>query len=498
MVAPPQTIYSSIGGQPHDSGEWLERENPAYPARIVGRVSVASVDAVGEAIVAADHAFERWRQVPLSSRVEQVLRACETVAQQESALAELLVLELGKVRAGAVGELRFAHTYAQYCARTVVDVLKPRTTTDRQGRLEVEHEPFGVVAAITPWNAPVILAFLKVIPALLTGNTVVLKPSPLAPLTITKALQSMGDHLPAGVLSVINGDGPVGDALVSHPLTRKVAFTGGSTVGRKIMATAARNLIPSVMELGGNDAAIFLSDADLSAPNMTRAVLGSFLSGGQVCMAAKRLYVHSSRMEEFVDSYLRIARDALVVGDPAEEGVTLGPLVSRAQVDRTRALSDAAVADGAHAHVLGTVRSATVVEQGYFMLPTLLTGVGDGDRVVTEEQFGPVVPVMAFDDEDEAVRRANDDPLGLGSSVWSADVDHAFEVGRRLQTGYTFINSHNRFGMTLQAPFGGVKGSGFGREYGPDGVLEYVQTHSLYAPSLNDEAVGGYPEPGDD
>ncbi len=487
-----ETVLSLVAGEPYDSGDWLERENPVRPSEVVGRVSIVSSDGVDAAVVAADQAFVGWSALSVEDRIDQVLRACDAVAAEDEQLATLLSLEMGKVPAGTLGEIRFANTFARYCAGIVADLIKPRRTVDASGRLEVVHEPFGVVAAVTPWNAPVILSYLKVIPALLTGNTVVLKPSPLAPLAITRLLSILGSNLPAGVLSVVNGDGPVGAALTGHPLVRKVAFTGGSTVARHIMRATAENLVPSVMELGGNDAAVFLADAELSEAQMELAILGSFLSSGQVCMAAKRLYVHSSRIEEFTDAYVAVAKDLLVTGDPLEPGVTIGPLINRAAVARVEELTAAAVGRGATAHVLGTVQSESVVAEGYFALPTLLTGVRDDDRVVAEEQFGPVVPLLSFDDVDEVVERVNNDPLGLGSSVWSADVDRAFAIGRRLKTGYTFINSHNRYGMSMKAPFGGMKGSGFGREYGPDGVLEYVQAHSLFAPAATEDAQG-YP-----
>lgn len=494
MTGPGETVHSLVAGRAHDSGDWLKRENPTYPDQVVGRVSLVSPADVSDAVVAADAAFASWRTTDLQTRKALVLRACDAVERRAEELADLLTLELGKVREGSLGELRFSLAYARYCAGLVDGLLEPRVDTEGGGRLEITHEPFGVVAAITPWNAPLILAFLKVAPALLTGNTVVLKPSPLAPLAITRTLAIMAAELPPGVLTVLNGDAAAGEALVTHPLTRKVAFTGGSVVGRHILAGTAHNLIPSVMELGGNDAAIFLHDADLGPAAMERAVLGSFLSSGQVCMAAKRLYVHSSRYEEFVDSYRRVAEEILVVGDPFDRAVTFGPLVSRGQVDRVAALTAEAVAAGAEPHTLGTVPSPEVVAGGYFMLPVLLTGVRDADRVVAEEQFGPVVPVLPFDDEDEAVARANNDPLGLASSVWSTDVDRAVQLGRRLHAGFTFINAHNRSGMNMRAPFGGVKGSGFGREYGADGIMEYVQSHAIHAPNLGDATGQGYPE----
>lgn len=488
-----ETVHSVINGRELDTGQWLTRENPAFPERVVGQVSLASAALVDEAVTAADAAFTHWATTPLEERKHRVLDAIAAVEQQLDPLADLLTLKLGKVREGSLGELRFSLAYARYCASIVEDLVRSRVDVDDLGALEIQHEPFGVVAAVTPWNAPIILSFLKVAPALLTGNTVVLKPSPLSPLTITRVLGIMAAALPPGVLSVVNGDVAAGEALTTHPLVRKVAFTGGSVVAKKILAGTAPNLVPTVMELGGNDAAIFLEDADLSDTAMERAILGSFLSSGQVCMAAKRLYVHSSRFDEFVDRYVKVAEGLLVMGDPMDPHVTYGPLVNRAQMAHVESMTAEALAGGAVAHELGTVADPDVVAGGYFLRPLLLTGTSDQDRVVAEEQFGPVVPVLSFEDEDEVIARANDDPLGLGSSVWSADVDRAFRVGRRLRAGFTFINSHNRSGMSMRAPFGGMKGSGFGREYGPDGIMSYVQSHALHAPHLDGVAVHGYP-----
>ncbi|WP_244929224.1 aldehyde dehydrogenase family protein [Nocardioides sp. W7] len=492
----PRTVLSYAAGTAVDDGEWIVREDPSRPHLTAGRVSATDAAGVDRAVEAADAAFGPWAARSLQERTSLVLGACQAVREAEHSLADLLTRESGKVLAGSLGELRFSLAHAQYCADIAEEVLAPRIGGSRAGHLEVHHQPYGVVAAVTPWNAPLILAFLKVVPALLTGNTLVLKPSPLAPLAITEALSRVAQGLPPGVLNVVNGDHQVGARLTSHPLVRKVVFTGGSTVGRSILRTTAENLVPTVMELGGNDAAVFLDDVDLSRANVERAVLGSFLSAGQVCMAAKRVYVHSSRYEEFVDAYLRAADDVLQVGDPLLDRVSVGPLINRPAVERVQGIVEEAVAGGASARTVGGVVSPELLGAGYFLRPVVVTGAEDSDRIVREEQFGPVVPVLPFDDVDEVVRRVNADPLGLGASVWSADVRRAFDVGRHLEVGYTFINSHNRFGMTLEAPFGGVKGSGFGREYGPDGLLEYVQTHSLFAPERLSTDPQAYPTVG--
>jgi acyl-CoA reductase-like NAD-dependent aldehyde dehydrogenase len=349
--------------------------------------------------------------------------------------------------------------------------------------MEVRRIPYGVVAAVTPWNAPIILSMLKVGPALATGNTIVVKPSPLAPLAVTRVLHAIAGALPDGVLAVVHGDAEAGSALVGHPLVAKIAFTGGLGVGSAIARQAADRVVPTVLELGGNDAAILLEDADLDDLAIERLVQASFITTGQVCMAAKRLYVHRSRVDEVVDRYRTVADRVLVTGDPLADGTTLGPLVTAAARDRVAALVDGARAAGADVVPLGRVADPDLVAGGWYLDPTLVLGADDHAPIVADEQFGPTVPLLAFDDEDDVVARANASEVGLASSVWSADEDRAFALARRLEAGMTFINTHNRSGMALRAPFGGVKRSGYGREYGDAGITEYLQTHTINAPA---------------
>ncbi len=476
-------VSSYLAGRAVDSGRWIDRENPSRPDQIVGSVSELDAATTAEAIESAHAAFPDWAARSLEDRRELLLAATQAIMDEREELALLLTRELGKVITDTRGEIGFTDLFVSFCASVAEEVMRAQEIDDAGGRLAILREPYGVVGAITPWNAPVILTSLKVAPALLTGNTIVIKPSPLAPLAVTRLLGIMGAMLPPGVLNVVNGGADVGETLTTHRLVRKVAFTGGGPTARHIMASAAAGLKPLVLELGGNDPAIFLEDADLSPTSVGRAVFGSFLTAGQVCMAAKRLYVHESRADEFLSSYLEAAAGLLKVGDPELETTTVGPLVSMAQVQRVRGLVEDARSRGGVVHELGEVMDEELVRSGYFLRPTIVTGLADDAPLVSEEQFGPTVPLLTFADEDEVVARANNDDLGLASSVWSNDEEHAFDVARKLRCGYTFINSHNRSGLTLRAPFGGHRGSGFGREFGREGVAEYLQAHTVHLPA---------------
>ena len=460
----------------------IERENPARTDELVGTVEAADADAVHAAVVRARSAQPAWAATGLGARCAAVRAGADRIAAEIDDLAELMARETGKVLPDCRGELGFSVTVLRWSADRAEELLADQVVDDAAGRLLVRRRPYGVVAAVTPWNAPVILAALKLGPALASGNVVVVKPSPLAPFAIARVVELLGEGLPDGVVQTVQGDAETATALVGHPGVDRVAFTGGERAGRAIAALAGRSLTPTLMELGGNDAALLLDDADLGPDAMDRLVMATFATSGQVCMAVKRLLVPRRRHDEFVGAYRAAADRVLRLGDPVHDGVTIGPVVTSESAARVRRMVEAAVSRGAESLVLGSVDDDTDLSRGYYLRPTLVLGAADADGLVAEEQFGPAVPVLAYDSLDEAVTRANAGDLGLAASVWSADEDRAFAVASRLDAGFTFVNTHNRTGMSLRAPFGGVKRSGWGREYGDEGVLEHTQPCVVHAP----------------
>lgn len=458
----------------------IARENPARLHESVGAVRVSSPSDVDAAVEAAAKAQVDWAATSVAERSMLLRSAADALDPFLDAIAELTARETGKVLGDARGEAGFAATVLRWYAGRATELLQDGGSDDERGRLTIRHRPFGVVAAITPWNAPLILAALKVGPALVAGNAIVVKPSPLAPFGVTMMLELIADRLPQGLVQIVHGEVETVTALVQHPQVARVAFTGGEVAGRAIASLAGRSLTPSVLELGGNDPAIVLLDAELDDAAYERMLMAAFATSGQVCMALKRLYVPAERRDEIVDGLVAAAERVLRVGDPLAEGVTMGPVVSATSAARVRRLVADAAANGAEVREIGTVVGDLAA--GHFVVPTLVLDADDADPIVATEQFGPTLPVLTYASVAEAVRRANAGELGLGASVWSADEDRAFAVAAELDAGFTFVNTHNRTGMALHAPFGGVKRSGWGREYGDEGLLEYVQPCVIHAP----------------
>jgi len=461
--------------------ETITRENPARHREVVSTVPVADASAVDATVREAHRAFRTWRTTPLADRCAALRHAADAVDGAREELAVLLSRETGKVVADARGEVGFAASVIRWYADHAPTILADISRDDASGRLLLRRVPYGVVAAITPWNAPVVLTALKVGPALVAGNTVVVKPSPLAPTVVASFARLVRDFLPVGALGVVHGGASTTGTLAAHPMVAKVAFTGGAAAGRAVGRAAAGALSPTLMELGGNDPVVLLDDAALTDADHDRLVMASFATSGQVCMAAKRIYVPRSRRDAFTHAYTLAARRTLRLGDPLHPGVTLGPVATAAARDRVRELVRDARDRGAEVVPLGTVDGESDLDGGYFLTPTLVSGVADDTAVVAEEQFGPTVPVLVYDDEAEVLARANAGELGLGASVWSADEDRAFAFGRRMDAGFVFVNTHNRTGLATSVPFGGVKRSGHGREYGDAGLHEYAQIGVVYA-----------------
>jgi acyl-CoA reductase-like NAD-dependent aldehyde dehydrogenase len=461
----------------------IVRENPAHPDVVVGAVGVSTPQDVDHVVRRADAAQKLWAALPLAERCARVRAAADTLTPEFLDGAALtLARELGKPLPDARGELGFAGVWLRWAADNAERVLADLEIDDELGRILVRRAPFGVVAAVTPWNAPIILSMLKVAPALVAGNASVVKPSPFAPLAITAVVRRLAAALPEGLLEVVHGDAETGEALVGHPLVRKVAFTGGDVVARAIAATAATQITPTVMELGGNDAAILLDDALVDDAALDRLVVASYATSGQVCMASKRIYVPRARFADVVSGLEAAAARMILMGDPLDDGVSVGPVVTRGAQQRLHELVAGSRQLGGEVREVGAV-TAQIDDEGYFVRPRLVLGLDDSAPLVATEQFGPLVPVLAYDDLDALVAQHNASELGLAGSVWSSDEERAFAVARRLETGFVFVNTHNRTGMSLRAPFGGVKRSGYGREYGDEGLFAYVQSCVVHAPA---------------
>lgn len=452
-----------INGELVPGDRTMDVINPATESVLAAcpRASEAQLNA---AVAAAKAAFPAWSATPIDERKRVVNAIADVIQNNATELAALLTQEQGKPIGDATGEIYGTAAFFRYF--TSLD-LPVEVLDDSAGRrVEAHRRPLGVVGAIVPWNFPMILMAFKIPPALIAGNTVVLKPAPTTPLTNLRLGELIRDLVPPGVLNIITDANDLGAALTAHPDVRKVSFTGSSATGSKVMAGAAGLLKRITLELGGNDAGIVLDDVDpsVTAPKLFQS---AFQNSGQVCIAMKRLYVHESIYDEMCEALAEIA-NRTIVGDGLEQGTQLGPLQNRMQFERVKELLDDARQHGT------VIAGGTGLDKpGYFIRPTIVRDISDGTRLVDEEQFGPVLPVIKFKDADDAVARANASPWGLGGSVWSSDPARAYALAEKLDAGTVWINKHAELDPTI--PFGGAKQSGLGTELGEDGLREFTQ-----------------------
>jgi acyl-CoA reductase-like NAD-dependent aldehyde dehydrogenase len=458
-----------IGGQAVPVTDSFVVVNPAT-GEVFAHAPKADAGHVDAAMAAAAAAYPAWRQDD-DARRDHLLKAADAVDAAAEEIAVLMAAEQGKVLSVARSEV--VHSGAAWL-RYYAGLELPREIVkdDARGFTEIVREPLGVVAAITPWNYPIALASWKIAPALRAGNTVVLKPSPYTPLSSLRLVAALDEVLPPGVVNIVTGTDEISPVVAGHPIARKVSFTGSIATGRQVGAAAAADLKRLTLELGGNDPAILLDDVNVEAV-ADEILAAAFINSGQVCMAVKRVYAPASRYDDVVEAFARRAA-ALVVGDPFEPTTTMGPLSNRMQLDKVSELVAEAVADGAVA-VTGGHR---IDRPGFFYAPTVLRAE-DGMRVVDEEQFGPVLPVVAHSGDDDAVRRANGTPYGLTASVWSADGDRAEAVARRLDAGKVAVNTHTG-GTGPHLPFAGHRHSGLGVENGVEGLHGFTDLKVVY------------------
>ena len=458
----------TIAGQPAVGEETFGVINPAT-GDVFDQAPECSQAQLDAAMTAAAEAFATWR-LDESLRRDALNACADAVQAHTDELAELLTREQGKPLASARAETRGAAKWFQYTATLEIPV-EVVLDNDRV-RVEVRRRPFGVVAAITPWNYPVSLAVWKVAPALLAGNTVVLKPSPFTPLATLRLGEILRDVVPAGVLNVISGGDELGARMTAHPAVRKISFTGSVATGKLVASAAAADLKRVTLELGGNDPAVVLPDVD-PAVVAKRLFWGAFENCGQVCSAIKRVYVPQERYEAFLEQLGAVA-SRVKVGSGLDDGTQIGPINNKPQFERISELVDDAERHGARI-IAGGKR---VGNRGYFYAPTIVGDISDGTRLVDEEQFGPVLPVIPYTDLDDAIARANATHFGLSGSVWSGDAERAAEVAGQLECGTAWVNQH--LNILPQVPFGGAKWSGIGVENGPWGLLGFTEIQTVY------------------
>lgn len=442
--------------------------NPATE-EVVSACPYATVEQLNDAVDAADEAFKTWQYSSDAERKQALHRIADGIEANAAELAEVIVKEQGKPMFLAQAEVGGAVAWTRYTADLEIPVEVLEDSDNK--RIELHRKPLGVVGSITPWNWPLMIAVWHIMPALRTGNTVVCKPSGLTPLNTIMLAEIISKEVPAGVMNLVTGESGIGSAITGHEKIRKIVFTGSTPTGQAIMRNAAGNLKRLTLELGGNDAGIILPDADVNA--IAEGIFQTaFLNMGQTCAALKRLYVHESQYDQVCDKLVELA-NAQSVGDGMAEGTTFGPVQNKDQFDLVKDLVDDARENGASVLCGGQPLEG----KGFFYPPTIVANVTDDMRIVTEEQFGPTLPVIRYSDVDDAVERANSCDVGLGGSVWSSDIEGAQKIAQRLECGTAWINGHAE--VLPHAPFGGCKMSGFGVEFGQEGLLEYTVPQTL-------------------
>jgi acyl-CoA reductase-like NAD-dependent aldehyde dehydrogenase len=463
-----ETFNLLIDGQMRPGSMTMEVINPAT-GEVLADCPRADAEQLNDAVAAAKRAFPAWAKLTYAARRAMLHAIADALAARLEEFARLLTSEQGKPLHEATKEIHRSVAILKMLSNLELEdeVLKD-TKTERVIR---HRTPLGVVAAITPWNVPMGLLMVKITSALVTGNTVVAKPAPTTPLTNLRFAEICNAHLPAGVFNMITDVNDLGAILTTHPDVAKISFTGSTATGKKIIQSAASSLKRLTLELGGNDAAIVLDDADLKtvAPKI---FAGAMMNAGQICLAIKRVYVHESQYDELCGELARLA-DATIVDDGLEQGAQMGPLQNKMQYDKVRAL----IEETRHE---GNIIAGGVFPEGpgYFIRPTIVRDINDSARLVREEQFGPVLPVLSYASIDDAIERANDTEYGLGATVWSADSDKALAVARQINSGTVWINTHMM--LHPDVPAGGAKQSGMGVEMGMEGLAELTQSHIVY------------------
>jgi acyl-CoA reductase-like NAD-dependent aldehyde dehydrogenase len=480
-----------IGGEERFTDDVLTVADPAKPGATVGTAAAASVQDVADAVAAAKSAFPAWAAMGAEERARLMAEAIAGIADDRDTDAAILSQENGKIRFEAWVDALVFEIRWNLALMLAGEVDKGHTLPVVPGAIpvntEVAYQPLGVVTVIVPFNWPIAILGAALPHALLAGNTAIVKPPPSAPLATTRVVQRVAEKLPPGVLNVVTGKDENMSGLIQNPDIAKVCFTGSVNGGKRIMEMASKTLTRVTLELGGNDAAVFLEDAILDDTHLDRLYAAIFDTTGQICMNAKRVFVHRSRMDELVAG-LSARLEKAVIGYGLDEGTTMGPLHQPAQKAFVEEIIQEAKDAGADVREFGELPGGDLAG-GNFLRPAIVVDPDPQLRVVTQEQFGPVIPILPFDSEEEAVRLANDTWGGLCGSVWTGDPASAQRVGSQLVCGYVWVNDHGATRLDLRAPFGGMKQSGFGREQGIEGVRAFQDTRSIA--TIDPDALAG-------
>jgi acyl-CoA reductase-like NAD-dependent aldehyde dehydrogenase len=469
-----------IGGVERQTSETLAVADPAKPGVVVGHAASASAEDVADAVAAAKAAFPAWGALTATERAAKMAEAIAGIADDRDTDAAILSQENGKIRFEAWIDALVFEIRWNLALMIADEVDTGKTLPVAPGipvSTSVSYQPLGVVTVIVPFNWPIAILGASLPHALLAGNTAIVKPPPSAPLATTRLVQRIAEKLPPGVLNVVTGKDENMSGLIQNTDVAKVCFTGSVNGGKRIMEMASKSLTRVTLELGGNDAAVLLADAILDDVHLDRLYAAIFDTTGQICMNAKRVYVHESRLDEVVAG-LSARLENAVIGYGLDEGTTMGPLHSPVQKAFVAEIIEEAKDSGADVREFGEMPGGELAG-GNFLRPAIVVNPDPSLRVVTQEQFGPVIPVIGFRSEDEAVALANDTWGGLCGSVWSADPEAANRVGSQLVCGYVWVNDHGATRLDLRAPFGGMKQSGFGREQGIEGIRAFQDTRSI-------------------
>ncbi|EJZ11130.1 aldehyde dehydrogenase [Mycolicibacterium vaccae] len=471
-----------IGGEhvAPESGSWFDTENP-YTAATWAQIPEGTAEDVDKAARAAHDALHRgaWSEMSPSQRGAVLRRIGDVIADRARELAEVEVLDNGKLFSEMYGQLTYLPQWFYYYGGLADKIEGTVVPVDKKGYfLYTQKQPLGVVGIITPWNSPLMLLAWKLAPALAAGCTAVIKPSEFtsaSTLELAALLDEAG--VPPGVVNVVTGFGAtVGAPLVEHPLVSKISFTGSDQTGRQINESAARNLKHVSLELGGKSPNVVFADADLDAA-ANGVISGIFAATGQTCIAGSRLLVQDTIHDDFVDRLVGLARSARM-GDPMLESTDVGPITTAQQYEKVLDYIDIARSEGATFALGGHAAQHPECDRGRFVEPTILTDVRNEMRIAQEEVFGPVLSVIPFHDEDDAVAIANDVRYGLGAGVWTSDIARAFRMSERITSGTVWVNTYRA--VSYMAPFGGMKDSGIGRENGLHAIDEFLDTKSVW------------------